>query len=106
MSKGVQLKSATLAETKSGILHYASSCISNNSNMLFSDVVYQVYNNGRPIIAGLHSVGIGHMVVVKGYVDDATNQYVYYLNPSNGATQLSLYSSLGSSWSATIYNIH
>jgi len=95
----------SILEVKSGLTHYGASWLYSSVHLSLSDIILQIYNNKRPIIAGIHASG-DHMVVIKGYVNTSTEQKVCYMDPWYGTEKTKTYSTFSSTWDDTLYNIH
>jgi len=83
----------SIAQTDQAIDHYQSkkNGMISSSSLSFTAVKYQI-NNNAPIVVGWKWYGGGgHMVTIRGY-DDASPQYVYWCDPSDGYGHKNYYS--------------
>jgi len=94
------------SDVRNGLSHYGASSTYKNGKLSFSDIRYQIYTNRKPAIAGLSGAAIGHMVVIRGYNQDTTGNYVIYMDPASGSSKTKLYSSFSTNWVETVYYIH
>jgi hypothetical protein len=98
---------ATIVEIKSGLESYGLSCTLVNSNLSFSDMIYQMNTVQKPAIAAWNNIiNVGHAVEICGYSIEPDKNYVIFMDPNFGYKQTWEYYLFDWVCFATLVNIH
>lgn len=87
-------QTATDSEAQRGLAHWGVCSTLTTSSLSFNTIIAETYNNSRPIYVGWSwrdGRDGGHALVCDGYSVDA-GQYVYYMDPADGAHHFADYS--------------
>lgn len=72
----------------------------------FLQVVDEIYRKKRPIYCACNFYGYGHAVILDGYDDMVSKQYIEYMDPDDGQYYIHEFSSFYNDiWKQTFYKI-
>lgn len=78
---------ARIGDVQYGLKQYGYKSSVLNGKLHFDSAKLQI-NGNKPVLAGLSGSTIGHMVVVRGYLDDSGDRYIYAMDPETGTYEV------------------